>query len=230
MIKKFQITIGLFLVFSFAGYPQNIIEEIRTAYEKLDTLEYDKTIYKAVIESSCIVDSTLANYCNESVGTIVGLNYKEYSKAEKSFDNKIYVLRVDVDMNNYINNGKVSFKVNASRFPFNVFYLKENKVRFYLYTNDEGIEVISPIVMKWVIPYYPDSGRGSFTEKDRIAISHILSLTPEFLLYSPYIWDSYLYVKNNLFYVFNVKLFKSVTIEDYLSNCYIKYGFFMYNY
>lgn len=225
MTNKIILSI-LYLHITFLGaYSQSVYEKIKSSYDNLDTLEYNRLIYNAIIDCSYIIDSSLAKWCNEKVGTITGANYDMYLSAEKSYDHKMYLLRVAIDSLEYKSTGKVSLIINSSPYPFNIFYIKDDAVHYYLYTNDDGIETVSHLTKKWVVPYYPDP---FYTRKDRYALNKILALQPDFVLYSTYFWEAYLFVKNQSIYVFNVKLYKAFPLEEYLSNCCIKYGFIFY--
>ncbi len=163
------------------------IQDIDSVYSHVNSCQYIKMV-DSLVKASTINDKLIDYY-------------------QRFHGEKILVLTVSLNWSQYLDNNTISFKQDHKDYPFDIYLFDKNKIKGYVFMNDEGVYEITDT--------YPSFIRG-YHRKVYRALRRIRKINPDHVLEWDY-WGTYLYVKNGSMYVYSIDSNRSILLTEYLA-------------
>ncbi|MDP4291182.1 MAG: hypothetical protein Q8908_08885 [Bacteroidota bacterium] len=202
-MKTFYLIIILLLCFCNSTFSQNVVEKLKTFYENSDFECYEKKIQKDLQKYDSIIVKLLPEQP-------LGPHYNvRPANIDLSKENKIFVLAITL--------------ANTEKYNF------EDNIYDYIIIDSLRTFIIICVDKKMNVTGFTDTAEpGSFIDiKDdfyfpkrirrkqiRNSIKNINKEKPEIILYCAEFMDSFMYIKGNEIYVYNMKKGKAEKFND----------------
>lgn len=178
---------------------QSNLALIEEKYKQLDSLSYLNSVKEAIRRSSTYLfeepTEDTVNRINDKIKNgINGYNIK-------------FVLRVDLDTSRLNSNNYLL--LDDSKYPFDIYcYDDKFNPRFFVYFNKDELDNFGNAYQTIELKY---------AKKLKAAIKRILKKKPKHILFSYFLPNSILYIKDQELYVYRVLQSKEYKIDDYVA-------------
>lgn len=169
---------------------QDYIDEIKSVYSSVDSSQYLNKIESLDIPRYC--------------------SHETVSKCKNFQGDRTLILKVNLNWDEYVADRIIGFNPSNDKYPFDIYLFDKKKVRYFILMDESGIFDINE--------RYVTLAKG-YHRKISKALKRIMSINPDYILDWNYL-GSYLYIKNDVMYVYSIVDNRSFLLTDYIKNNY----------